>query len=162
MHLADNMTNHLPRNAISFQVSGQSCAIEIRSILDIVRYDRVVASDPPDESAEALDLCGETIEVLDLRSQLNLPVPPTNEETCVLIVEMSTASQRHRIGLTVDKVCDVVTLPDSLSHSSNQRIDDSFSAGAFRQGGNEMIVLDVRAILAERLGLSSSAIAKAA
>jgi chemotaxis signal transduction protein len=150
MQLADKSQDTQMRNAISFQLAGRPCAIELRHVFDIVRYDRVVTTQErqdPIERGLSIDLCGEAIEIVDLRAHLDLRVPRVTEETCILIVESLAHGERHRVGLIVDKVCDVVAVSGSRTDASDTLIAAEFVSGVARTEAAVATVLDVPAIL---------------
>lgn len=90
---------------ITFHLAGQTYALPLASVAEIVRFRELNRMPHMPKAVEGLlDLRGEVVPVVSLRTRLGLP-PPERLETCFMLVMDLGAS---RAGLLVDAVASVV------------------------------------------------------
>jgi purine-binding chemotaxis protein CheW len=122
--------------------------IDIRCIRGINRVGTLtLVPEAPPMVAGVVNLRGDVVTVVDLRTILELPVAAITPKTRLLIVQ----SEAESIGLLVDRVADVVTvstgdaepLPANLSGTASH-----YFTHVFRVGADLLVALDVAAALA--------------
>lgn len=122
--------------------------IDIRCIRGINRVGTLtLVPEAPAIVAGVVNLRGEVVTVVDLRTILSLDRAEVTPKTRLLIVQSGTES----IGLLVDRVADVVTvstedadpLPANLSGPASR-----YFAQVYRVGADLLVTLDVTAALA--------------
>ncbi len=122
--------------------------IDIRCIRGINRVGTLtLVPEAPPMVAGVVNLRGDVVTVVDLRTILGLDQPAMTSKTRLLIVQSGAES----IGLLVDRVADVVTvstndaepLPANLSGPASR-----YFAQVYRVGADLLVTLDVTAALA--------------
>ncbi len=95
----------------TFRIGGEDYAIDIMRVREIIHPLPITPVPRAPAFVEGvIRLRGEVIPVLDVRKRLGLPsANPRGRKTRFLIVNVS----RHRIGLVVDEVCEVLRFPRS-------------------------------------------------
>lgn len=132
----------------TFQLDALWLGIDISCIREINRIGEITPV--PDANAcvrGVINLRGDVVTVMDLRTILRLPPGETTPRPRLIIVE----SGEEQIGLLVDRVADVVTvqraeeepLPANLGGESSR-----FFSGLYRVGSELLVELDVAAALA--------------
>lgn len=122
--------------------------INIHGIRGINRVGTITrVPDAPEMVAGVVNLRGDVVTVLNLRSILQLPLVELTPKTRLLIVQ----SEAESIGLLVDRVADVVTvtkenaepLPANMGGSASQ-----YFTHVYRVGAELLVLLNVAAALA--------------
>lgn len=122
--------------------------INIHGIRGINRVGAITpVPDAPEMVAGVVNLRGDVVTVVNLRSILQLPSIELTSRTRLLIVQ----SEAESIGLLVDRVADVVTvmtdqaepLPANFNSSASQ-----YFSNVYRVGADLLVTLDVTAALA--------------
>lgn len=93
-----------------------------------------------------INMRGNVVPVVDLRSKFNLEEIPYTEITVIIIVEL----KNRFIGMIVDTVSDVVDIKESdihESHEFNTEIETEFIQAIGQFDENLIIILDVDKIL---------------
>jgi len=100
----------------------------------------------PPEIAGAMNLRGRIVTAIDLRYKLSMPEKPEGSSSMYIVVEY----QNELYSFIVDKVGDVLSLPDSKFEKTLSTIDMSWkdvTAGIYRLDGGLLVILDVASIL---------------
>jgi purine-binding chemotaxis protein CheW len=132
----------------TFHVGDLLLGIDIHLVREINRnlsLTRVPHSAPAVQGV--INLRGEVVTIIDLRTVLGLPpAPPSNERRNVIV-----QAEGEQIGLIVDRVADVVTTsadqidpkPENL-----RSVDVGFFRGVFKLDRGLLVILDVAETLA--------------
>jgi purine-binding chemotaxis protein CheW len=146
--LAPRTIGSTERQLTTFWLGELLLGIDIRCIREI---NRVVAITPvpdaPPQIMGVVNLRGEVVTVVDLRTVLELPPLEITPRTRLMIVQ----SDDEAIGLLVDRVADVATVQSSdeeLLPANVGGIDSRYFTGVYRVGADLLVVLDVAAALA--------------
>ncbi len=95
------------RQLVIFRLADEAFGVEISAVQEIIRM--AVITPVPGARMEILGLVnlrGQTIPVMDLRTRLGMPAGEENADSRIVVIE----SVQGRIGLVVDAVEEVVTL----------------------------------------------------
>jgi purine-binding chemotaxis protein CheW len=122
--------------------------IDIRCIRGINRVGTfTLVPEAPAMVAGVVNLRGDVVTVLDLRTILDMPSIEITPKTRLLIVQ----SEAESIGLLVDRVADVVTVAttdaESLPANLNGNASQYFT-NVYRVGAELLVMLNVAAALA--------------
>ena len=132
----------------TFQLADLWLGINIRCIREINRVTEMTpVPDAPECVRGVINLRGDVVTVMDLRTILQLPAGELTPKSRWMIVE----SGDEQVGLLVDHVSDVVQvdmaeiepLPANLARREGQ-----FFTGVYRWNNELLVVLDVEAALA--------------
>jgi purine-binding chemotaxis protein CheW len=132
---------------LAFRVHEEDYGIEIQYVTEIVGIQKIAAvPDMPDFIKGVINLRGQVIPVMDIRTRFRMPPKDYNERTCVIVVNYD----EHPIGLVVDSVNEVTNIPDD-NVCEPPRVAQNESAryirGIGKVGDEVRIILDVSKLL---------------
>lgn len=145
----DDEEDSLKDRYLSFRVADEEYGIEIQFVTEIVGIQKISAvPEMPDFIKGVINLRGQVIPVMDVRTRFHIPFRDYNERTCVIVVSIN----EQFVGLVVDAVKEVTSLPES-NISEPPRVARSESAryikGIGKIGDEVKILLDVQKLLTE-------------
>jgi purine-binding chemotaxis protein CheW len=111
---------------LTFKLDQQEYAVDIDTVVQVVRMVAITRAPKAPKVVEGvINVRGKVIPVLNLRHRLELPIIPYGINNHLLIAQSIAANGKktgHVMGLIVDSVNEVLTVPDS-------HIDTSFDIG---------------------------------
>ena len=138
------------RQCATFYVAEQLIGIDIRLVQEINRHVRTTSVPHTNTSVRGvLNLRGDVVTVLDLRTILGLPPIAVTGQTRNLVVALGG----EKTGLLVDRIAEVVTLEAGAVEpppANVSKIDHRFMLGVAKLESELLVVLDAEAVLAER------------
>ena len=112
LDLAATVTTH-PRQVLTFVLDGETFALPIDRVREVVEFrglTRVPRARPYVRGL--LNLRGNVVPVVDLRSKLGMGETPSTVDTCVIVVELELGARHLIVGALADAVREVKTLDD--------------------------------------------------
>jgi purine-binding chemotaxis protein CheW len=162
--LAPRAANPAPRAAqqaepaqyLTFMLSGETFAIGILAIKEIIEYHALTAVPMMPECVRGvINLRGAVVPVMDLQARFGRPSAPVTKRTCIVIVEVQSAGEggpeSQVIGVLVDVVNEVIEIgPEDIEPppAFGARIRTDFMQGMGRVKGRFVILLDVNQVFA--------------
>ena len=140
-----------PTQYLTFQLAGESFAIGILSIKEIIEYHALTEVPMmPSCVRGVINLRGAVVPVLDLPARFGRPSSEVTKRTCIVIVEIQAAEERQVIGVVVDAVNEVLDIDAAdieppPSFGANIRAD--FIQGMGKVKGKFVILLNVHQVL---------------
>ena len=136
---------------LTFSVSGETFAIAISAIKEIIEY-RVPTDVPmmPPYIRGVINLRGRVVPVVDLSVRFGRSRMEVVRRTCIVILEMQEGEQRQEIGAVVDAVSAVVDIPETDIEPPPQfgaKLRADFIAGMGRLAEKFVIILNVDRVL---------------
>jgi purine-binding chemotaxis protein CheW len=119
------------------------CVQEIRSFEEPTRM-----VNAPNFIKGVINLRGVIVPIMDLRLKLGLPPVAYSDSTVVIILNMSETV----VGVVVDSVSDVVTLPPEVIKVAPQfdvAIDERFIVGLAQQADRMLIVMNIEVLVSD-------------
>lgn len=114
---------------LTFRLAPEDYAIDIQYVTEIVGIQPITeVPDLEDFIKGVMNLRGKIVPVVDARLRFHLAAKPYNDRTCIIVVNTDIAT----VGLIVDEVSDVVTIPET--HISDPPKTSKGSQGRFIQG----------------------------
>ena len=96
---------------LTFHLNGEDYGIEIRFVTEIIGIQNITkVPDMPSFLKGVINLRGKVIPVMDVRLRFGMPEQEYGERTCIIVVNIDETA----IGLVVDKVQEVVDIPENL------------------------------------------------
>lgn len=136
---------------LTFQLGGESFAIGILAIKEIIEYgDLTEVPMMPSSVRGVINLRGAVVPVVDLQARFGRSPSAVTKRTCVVIVEVGLAQQNQVVGVVVDAVNEVLDIPDAEiepAPSFGTRIRSDFIRGMGKVRGRFVILLDVDQVL---------------
>ena len=165
--VAQSQPSAEPAQYLTFLLAQEQFAIGILGIKEIIEYHGLteVPMMPPCVRG-VINLRGAVVPVLDLLARFGRPSSPTTKRTCVVIVEVEGAEERHVVGLLVDAVNEVLDIaPADIEPppSFGARVRSDFLQGVGKVKGKFVLLLDVdRALSLDEIGDLDAALAQSA
>jgi purine-binding chemotaxis protein CheW len=135
---------------VTFEVAGQMFGVPVTKVQDILTPDAIApVPGGPAEVQGLINLRGRIVTVIDLRTRLGLKRDDKPGRGMCVTVENDGESYT----LFVDRVGEVVTLPESLREEGPATLDALWrdvSDGVTRAGDRLLVILDVARLLAFR------------
>jgi purine-binding chemotaxis protein CheW len=97
-----------------------------------------------------INLRGSVVPVIDLSARFGGTSTEVGRRTCIVIVEVQDADDRHDIGIMVDAVSEVLDIPDSEIEpppSFGAKIRADFIFGMGKVAGKFVILLNINKVL---------------
>jgi len=158
-------TRPAPRSAgaeryVTFLVAGEIYAVPALSVREVIPW--VAPARVPHVGASVkgvINLRGEIVTVLDVRTRLDLPPVEPTDRTCIVVVTVQRGAIRHQAGLIVDTALDVTRIADAdVQHRTDPAAAEPHDvAGMARTKAGLTIVLDVERLLLDGVGSAVAA-----
>ena len=111
---------------LTFNLGEESYGIEIRYVTEIIGIQEITTvPEVPEYIKGIINLRGKIIPLMDVRLRFKKPYLQYNDRTCIIVVNIEQIS----IGLIVDRVAEVISIPDT----------EIVSPPEFTQGSNKYI-----------------------
>lgn len=114
---------------------------EINGLMDITPVPKT-----PNFIKGVINLRGKIIPVMDLRLKFGMPEKAYDEQTCIIIVNISTNNAKKQIGVIVDTVSEVFNIPGSeieAPPSYGTQADDGFLNGIGKVKDKVVMLLNI-------------------
>lgn len=136
---------------LSFILAGETFAIEILAIKEIIEYINV-AKVPmvPNYIRGVINLRGNVLPIIDLANCLEKDSTGINKRTCIVIVEVVADGEVLNIGFLVDSVNEVLDIPAQdieQTPAFGTSISAEFIKGMGRVNGEFLTLLDLQRVL---------------
>ncbi|MCP4266885.1 MAG: purine-binding chemotaxis protein CheW, partial [Candidatus Brocadiaceae bacterium] len=132
---------------LTFVLSDEEYGIEILKVREIIGLmDITTVPQTPEYMKGVINLRGKVIPVIDLRTKFSMTEEEHTQETCVIVVEVSSTS----IGIIVDSVSEVSDISGKDIEDApkfGQGIDTEFIMGLGKVKEKIIIMLDIDAVL---------------
>ncbi len=143
-----------------FRVGGQLFAMDIMKIRQIIRPLKITPlPKAPDFVEGMINLRGMVIPVLDMRKRFEIPVENPEAEARVIIANVG----RQAVGLMVDEVTEVITIPHGEVQPPPKMIagiQSEFLLGVCRYAEQILLIVNLNAILTKEEKASLSRLEK--
>lgn len=136
---------------LTFALGSEEFGLEILKVREIIGYMPITAvPQTPSYVKGVINLRGQVIPVVDLRSKFSMNTTETTSETCIIVVETTQGSGKCNTGIVVDRVRDVLDVLDTHIEDS-PHFGDGFNAdcilGMGKIGDSVKILLDIDRVL---------------
>jgi purine-binding chemotaxis protein CheW len=132
---------------LTFEIAGEEYGVEVRCVIEVIGMQKItVVPDMPPFVKGVINLRGQVIPIMDVRSRFKLDFKEYDDRTCIVVVDMSNTF----VGLVVDIVSDVLDIsPENLSPAPkvNRTPGSRFIKGLGKVGDEVKIILDVQKLL---------------
>ncbi len=137
---------------LTFMLSGETYAIGILHIKEIIEYGQVTAVPMmPEFIRGVINLRGRVVPVVDLAARFGQKTTAVGKRTCIVILEIEADSdERQDIGVVVDAVNEVLEIPQEEVEPApafGAKIRTDFIQGMGKVSGRFVIILNVNRVL---------------
>ncbi len=134
---------------LTFSIGSEDYGIEIEYVTEIVVMQPITqVPDMPEFIKGVINLRGNVISVMDMRTRFNLEQREYDERTCTIVIDVNEL----QMGLIVDSVKEVMDIPPAQIDQpprTHSGIKTSYVEGMGKVGDNVKILLNVEKILFE-------------
>lgn len=136
---------------LTFAIGEEEYGLEILKVREIIGYmDITPVPQTPSFVKGVINLRGQVIPVIDLRSKLGMQTAEVTDETCIIVVEVTRNGQRNDTGIVVDRVQEVLYITEEQIQDVPEfgsSIDTDFILGLGKIGQTVKILLSIDKIL---------------
>jgi purine-binding chemotaxis protein CheW len=136
------------RSFVTFRVAGHFFGVPVERVQDILIPDAIAfVPGSPREVRGLINLRGRIVTVIDLRVRLGLPASDCKGASCLCV---TVEKDNEFYTLLVDKVGDVVTLPERECEHNPPTLDAAWQEmirGVFRRSDGLLAIFDIDRLL---------------
>ncbi len=136
---------------LTFVLGREEYGLEILKVREIIGYMAITAvPQTPDYVKGVINLRGQVIPVVDIRTLFGMEPKDITEETCIIVVEITQAKRTFNTGVVVDKVSEVLDISGQDIEESPQfgaSINTEFILGMGKVNNAVKILLDIDKVL---------------
>jgi len=136
---------------LTFALGKEEYGLEILKVREIIGYMEITAVPrTPAYVKGVINLRGQVISVVDLRSKFDMEAAQKTDETCIIVVEIRHGERKLNTGIVVDRVSEVLDIPgESIEEppSFGASVDTDFILGMGKIGDSVKILLDIDKVL---------------
>ena len=141
-----------PGKYLSFVLGREEYGLEMLKVREIIGYMEVTAvPQTPHHVKGVINLRGQVIPVIDLRSKFGMETAEITEESCIIVVEICQGDRNFQTGIVVDHVQEVLDILDKDIEDAPQfgsNVNTDFILGMGKIGESVKILLDIDKVLA--------------
>jgi purine-binding chemotaxis protein CheW len=138
---------------LSFLIDRETFGIGIGVVMEIIGIQPItVIPDLPEHIRGVINLRGKIIPVMDVRLRFKKPAQVYDSRTCIIVIEINGSS----IGLIVDRVAEVVAIPDAdiASPPEINKRENGYIKGFGKVGSGIILLLDCGVLLKDETDIA--------
>jgi purine-binding chemotaxis protein CheW len=136
---------------LTFVLGKEEFGIEILKVREIFGYMTITAvPQMPDYVKGVINLRGQVIPVINLRSRFGMEDKEITEQTCIIVVDIHQSSRSFHAGLVVDHVQEVMNIEKNNIDDAPQfgaGVNTDFLLGIGKTGSTIKLLLDIDRVL---------------
>jgi purine-binding chemotaxis protein CheW len=136
---------------LSFTLDSENYCLDILKVKELMGMTSITPLPrTPHFIRGVINLRGQIIPIIDLRLKFGLPAQEYTKRTCIIVVEIAYGGENILMGLVVDSIQDVVSIPDEKMSKIpyiNAKIRSEYIRGIADTAEGMKIVLDVLKVL---------------
>jgi len=140
---------------LTFALAHEEYGLEILKVREIIGYIEVTAvPQTPHYVKGVINLRGQVIPVIDLRSKFGIQTAEVTDETCIIVVEITQAGRKFNTGIIVDRVQEVLDIAGEDIEEAPQfgpSVNTDFILGMGKVGQSVKILLDINKVLSSEV-----------
>ncbi len=140
---------------LSFILNRENFAINVPLVLEVLKIKKIVKVPlTPKHLKGLINLRGDVIPVIDMRTKFNFPEEVGKKEKIIIVIELITIKKTIRIGAIVDSVENVLNIKKNEIENApdaSSNYDNTFIKGMKKVGENFIMILNHYKIFAKEL-----------
>jgi len=136
---------------LTFTIGKEEFGVGVLTVREIMGIQEITAvPQTPPYLKGVINLRGKVIPVVDLRLKFDLASIEYTQRTCIIVVQVGSATTPLLMGIVVDEVSEVITMaPGDIEDTPDfgTTIETSFILGMAKIKGKVKILLDINAVL---------------
>jgi purine-binding chemotaxis protein CheW len=137
---------------LTFALANEEYGLEILKVREIFGYmDITAVPQTRDYVKGVINLRGQVIPVIDLRTKFGMETAEVTEETCIIVVEIAHTDHKFNTGIVVDRVQEVLDIAGEDIEEAPQfgsAVNTDFILGMGKIADSVKILLDIDRVLA--------------
>jgi purine-binding chemotaxis protein CheW len=137
---------------LTFALANEEYGLEILKVREIIGFmDITAVPQTPSYVKGVINLRGQVIPVIDLRSKFGMETAKVTEETCIIVVEIGQKGRTFSTGIVVDTVREVLDVEGQNIEAApdfGSSVKTDFILGMGKVGESVKILLDIDKVLA--------------
>ncbi|HEX2971424.1 MAG TPA: chemotaxis protein CheW, partial [Tepidisphaeraceae bacterium] len=142
---------------LTFALGKEEYGLEILKVREIFGYMEITAVPrTPGYVKGVINLRGQVIPVVDLRSKFGMEAAERTEQTCIIVVEIRHGGRKLSTGIIVDRVSEVLNIAGEQieeAPSFGASVDTAFILGMGKINDSVKILLDIDKVLSGDIGI---------
>jgi len=151
----DNRTQETMREKegkyLTFALANEEYGLEILKVREIIGYmDITAVPQTPPYVRGVINLRGQVIPVVDLRTKFGMQTTDVTEQTCIIVVEITQDGRKFNTGIVVDRVQEVLDIAGNEIEEAPQfgaSVCTSFILGMAKVNEAVKILLNIDRVL---------------
>jgi purine-binding chemotaxis protein CheW len=135
---------------LSFIVCSELFAVNVTKVLEVLQQQNVTkVPNAPNYIKGIINFRGEVVPVFESRAKFNLTEREISEPFVIIVLDLSAENDVFRIGAIVDKVQDVISIPDEEIKpvpAMSKDFNTEFLQGIFKLEDTFIMLLDVEKV----------------
>ena len=136
---------------LTFALGAEEYGLEIRKVREIIGYMAITAiPQTPGHVKGVINLRGQVIPVVDIRTLFGMNAMDVTEETCIVVVEISQKNRAFSTGVIVDRVSEVLDIKGEQIEEAPQlgaSVNTDFILGMGKVNDSVKILLNIDKVL---------------
>lgn len=136
---------------LTFALGKEEYGLEILKVREIIGYMEITAVPRTPPSVKGvINLRGQVIAVVDLRSKFGMETAAKTDQTCIIVVEIRQGDRKLNTGIVVDRVSEVLNIASECIEDApafGTAVDTDFILGMGKVGQSVKILLDIDKVL---------------
>ncbi|HEX2974059.1 MAG TPA: chemotaxis protein CheW [Tepidisphaeraceae bacterium] len=151
---------------LTFALGKEEYGLEILKVREIIGYmDITAVPRTPPYVKGVINLRGQVIAVVDLRSKFGMETAERTEHTCIIVVEIKSGDRKLNMGIVVDRVSEVLNIAaENIEEppTFDITVNTDFILGMGKINDSVKILLDIDKVLGSEEITCISDVAQAA
>ena len=139
---------------LTFHLGNEEFAIQVLRVREIMGVQEITGVPQTAGYVKGvINLRGKVIPVVDLRLKFGLPEMEYTQRTCIIVVQIQGEAEKLPIGVIVDAVSEVVTLPAGEIEDTpdfGNGVATPYLLGMAKSKGKVKILLDIDRVLSSQ------------
>jgi purine-binding chemotaxis protein CheW len=136
---------------LTFALGGEEYGVQILKVREIISAMEITpVPRTPAYVKGVINLRGQVIPVIDLRTKFAMPAATRTQATCIIVAEIDQNGRRVNTGLVVDRVSEVLTIAGEQIEDApafDPSVQSDFILGMGKIGRGVKILLDLDKVL---------------
>jgi len=143
----ENVENLMRDFYLSFEIENEYFAINVLNVIEIISMNKITpVPELPPYIKGVINLRGEVIPIIDVRTRFEKPEIEVTESTCIIQIKYDG----YDLGLIVDKVIGTLTIPEEQvapPPSAKLRVANRFIRNIGRVGDDVYLLVDLQNLI---------------
>ena len=139
------------RQYLTFQLGDEVFALDVSRVREILEFTKITrVPRTPDYMRGVINLRGNVVPVVDMRSKLGLNETENTVDTCIVVVEVSGEGENIVMGALVDSVQEVIEIEHDQIEPAPKigiHLNTDFVAGMGKKDDRFVIILNMDKVL---------------